>query len=113
MTPSQLRSISRQLYAEPAQTKPTTFADSKPMVRPSDVFKTYDAIQCAPMMRPNTHERAEWLRFADALNAADKHQDAAEFRVAASGSGFLSIITLKQFDALQAKYRAWLVYGTL
>ena len=40
MTPSQLRSISRQLYSE-AQ----TFADSKPIVRPSNHFGQYSTIK--------------------------------------------------------------------
>lgn len=43
MTPSNLRSISRQLYAEPVT---STFADCKPMVRPSDHIGQYAAIKC-------------------------------------------------------------------
>jgi hypothetical protein len=44
MTITQLRQISRQLYAEPA--KP--FAQARPLVRPSDHFKRYSQITHLP-----------------------------------------------------------------
>ncbi len=41
MTPQNLRSVSRQLYAEPVA---STFADCKPMVRPSNTFGQYERV---------------------------------------------------------------------
>lgn len=66
-----------------------------------------------PMITPNAHERSEWMRMADALDAVDNYTDAAKFRVAASNDGCLSSMTVTRFDALQSQYRAWLVFGTL
>jgi len=61
------------------------------------------------IMSPNAHERAEWTRYADALKAADKPEQAARFYFAAKTYS----LPIAQFDALQSLYRAWLVFGTL
>lgn len=104
MTPQSLRSISRQLYSDGQ-----TFASARPVVRPSEHIGQYDRIQCVPSMTPNAHERNEWRRLASNAACRGFNDRAIQFSEAARKTD----LPLTEFDALQAVYRQWLVYGTL
>jgi hypothetical protein len=58
-------------------------------------------------MAPTTHEANEWRRLAVAARAAGLWCLAASAEYHAG----LAVVPVAVFDALQARYRAWLVFG--
>jgi len=53
------------------------------------------------------HNRAEWSRMADAAASIGRSDVAARFRDAATRQQ----MTVREYDALQNDYRAWLVFN--
>ena len=65
-----------------------------------------------PLMHPTQHERAEWARFAAALNARGYFVTAQRFLLAAGYPDQIGL-TAAHFDSLQTPYRAWLCFGEM
>lgn len=61
-------------------------------------------------MVPSQHEKNEWSRFATAAYANDRNDIGHRYSAAASLRNSEAMPT-ERFDALQADYRAWLVFN--
>lgn len=60
-------------------------------------------------MTPTIHEKREWYRFAQMLPASMTRHDLYLFSALPEGDA----MDLRDFDRLQTRYRAWLVFGTV
>jgi len=64
------------------------------------------------IIKPTRHEKAEWSRLAQDAYARDMNTIGHAFSAHASRPHNWAM-SIKQFDTLQAIYRAWLIHGTL
>lgn len=60
-------------------------------------------------MTPTVHEKREWYRFAQSLNASVTRHDLYLFSGLPDGAQ----MNLRGFDRLQSAYRSWLVFGVI